>query len=365
MDIAILGTRGIPARYGGFETFAEQLSTRLVARGHRVTVACRAHYATNREDVFKGVRLVSLPAIQQKYLETVSHTALSVVHSFFKNYDVVLICNAANAVFCWLPRLRGQKVVLNVDGIERRRRKWNWLGKTYYGVSERLAVLLPNRVIADARVIQKYYREKYGVESTYIPYGAPSDSLETTKILKLLSLEPERYFLYVSRLEPENNAHLVMQAFLTSSQAVPLVVVGDAPYSAAYKERLHELRKQGNIFMPGAIYGRDYRELLSHCTGYFQATEVGGTHPALVEAMGAGCLVVAHDSPENKEVVSDTCLLVSFYDRERLGRLMDEILLERDKYAPLRRKARLRVQQYYDWEKVTDQYEALFRELVS
>ena len=157
MKIAIMGTRGIPANYGGFETFAEELSWRLVERGHDVTVYGRKHHITHPEKTYRGVRLVVLPTIKHKYFDTVAHTALSAVHSLKERYDVILVCNGANAPFAWIPRLFGAKVTINVDGIERQRKKWNAVGRGYYRLCERLSTVVPNVMISDAGVIRDYY----------------------------------------------------------------------------------------------------------------------------------------------------------------------------------------------------------------
>src|SRR5579864_9035981 len=167
--IAIVGTRGIPARYGGFETFAEELATRLVERGHSVTVYCRERHA---EQSFRGVRLVYLPTWRHKYFDTIVHTFLSTLHLMFHRTDVALYCNAANAIFTFWPRIAGVPVALNVDGLERERRKWNRLARTWYLISERLATICPNVVVTDARKIAEYYLERYGTHSEFIPYGA-------------------------------------------------------------------------------------------------------------------------------------------------------------------------------------------------
>ena len=212
MRLAILGTRGIPASYGGFETFAEHLSTRLVARGHEVTVYCRSHYTSPRQLEFQGVRLQVLPTIHHKYLDTVVHTFLSALHAAPQRYDAALICNAANAPFAPILRWTGTPVAINVDGLEHKRKKWNFIGRTYYLLAERLATILPNETVTDARVIQDYYRARYGADSTMIAYGADVER-RPDPLVRRWRVEPNRYVLYVSRLEPENNAHLVIEAF--------------------------------------------------------------------------------------------------------------------------------------------------------
>lgn len=361
MKLAILGTRGIPANYGGFETFAEELSGRLAARGHDVTVYGRSNNIRYPHKTYKGVKLTILPTIGTKHLDTVAHTFLSVLHAAPRRFDCILMCNAANAIFCIVPRLSGTPVALNVDGIERLRKKWGLAARAYYRISERLSTIIPNVVVTDANVIRDYYLKEYRTPSVMIAYGAHCERTETTAVLDQLRVRPREYFLYVSRLEPENNAHVVIEAFEKVQTHKPLLLVGDAPYAQKYIEQLKSTRDP-RIRFPGAIYGTAYRELQSHAYAYIQATEVGGTHPALIEAMAAGNCVIAKDTPENHEVLGDCGLF--FLDAEELTRqiqltLADLLLVER-----LRASAQGRAKTRYSWDAVTDAYEKLFRELV-
>ena len=358
MRIAILGTRGIPANYGGFETFAEELSTRLAARGHQVTVYCRGRQAFRE---YRGVRLVNLPTIHHKYLDTVFHTFLSTLHLLVHRVDAALYCNAANALFTILPRMVGIPVALNVDGIERKRRKWNALARAWYRASEYLSTILPNKFVTDAEAIREYYKERYKADSLFIPYGADTGRVETKGALDTLGLEPYRYFLYVSRMEPENRALEVRQAFERTRADMKLALIGDAPHAREYIERVRDT-KDSRIVMPGAIYGLGYRELGAWCFAYIHATEVGGTHPALIEAMGRGNVVLYFETPENTEVCGDTGL--PYRDEAELtARIIETLnMSERDRDR-LREKAAQRAWERYDWNVVTGQYEDLLRRL--
>jgi glycosyltransferase involved in cell wall biosynthesis len=365
LNVALMGTRGIPANYGGFETFAEELSHRLVERGHRVTVYGRSHFVDPQLETYRGVQIRSLPCVRTKYLETVSHTWITTVLGLFQPYDVVLICNAANAALCWIPKLAGQKVVLNVDGIERLRKKWSPIGKSYCRFSEFLSTVLPDRMVTDARSVQSYYLEEFGTRFPFIPYGARVGKSPERDELDKLGLTSRKYLLYVSRLEPENNAHLVIQAYIQSNVQYPLLVVGDAPYGKRYIKELKRLSQGSKVVLPGAIYGRGYRQLLSHSLCYLHATEVGGTHPALIEAMGAGCLVLVNEVPENREVVGEAGLFCSFNDQQVLANLIATVCAGPHQYQAYQERAEQRVRELYGWEKVVDQYEALFYELVA
>jgi glycosyltransferase involved in cell wall biosynthesis len=361
MKLAIVGTRGIPANYGGFETFAEELATRLVARGHDVTVYGRSNNIQYPHKMYKGVRLVILPTIGTKHLDTVAHTFLSVLHAVPQQFDCMLMCNAANAIFGFVPRFTGTPLALNVDGIERRRKKWGAVARNVYRFSERLATIVPDVIVSDARVIRDYYLKQYGAPSITIAYGAELEPAASREVLDRLGAHRRDYFLYVSRLEPENNAHVVVEAFEKVETDKKLLIVGDAPYAQKYIERLKETRDP-RIRFTGAIYGTGYRELQSHAFAYIQATEVGGTHPALIEAMGAGNCVIAKDTPENREVLADAGLF--FRDAEDLADQLRRTLADETLVARMRERAQSRAKMCYSWDAVTDAYENLFREMV-
>ena len=363
MKIAILGTRGVPANYGGFETFAEECAAGLAARGHDVTVYGRSHYVPRGLRSCRGIRITVLPTIPWKYTDTVVHTLISVLHAVPRRFDAMLICNAANSLFAWIPRIFGTPVVVNVDGIERLRRKWNWLGRTYYRLSELLSTLFPSEIVTDARCIEKYYRETYGTKSEFIPYGASTEMPAGHAALEEFGLAPRDYFLYVSRLEPENNAHLLVKAYERMRSPRKLLVIGTAPYAREYIRRLQDTHDPRIVF-PGAVYGLRYRQLLAHALCYVHATEVGGSHPALIEAMGLGNLVVANDTPENAEVLGGAGILYSRNDVEDLAVRMQRINDHPDGFAHLRELARQRVIAEYSWDSVVDRYERLFTRLL-
>jgi glycosyltransferase involved in cell wall biosynthesis len=361
MRIAILGTRGIPANYGGFETFAEHLSTRLVARGHQVTVYCRAHYTSPREIKFQGVRLKVLPTIRHKYFDTVVHSFISALHAVPERYDAVLICNAANAPFAPILRLTGTPVAINVDGLEHKRKKWNWIARNYYRLAERLATILPTETITDARVIQDYYRVRYGTDTTMIAYGAEVER-RLDPLVRRWRVEPNRYVLYVSRLEPENNAHMVIEAFKRVRTAHKLLIVGDAPYAREYINDLKaRAGRDKRIVFTGFVFGRDYRALQQNAYCYVHATEVGGTHPALLEAMGFGNCVLTLAAPENIEAVGDAG--IPYSDEKDLADKLRMVLRDGSLVHAYRNRAQARVKERYDWDYVVDQYEDLFAKM--
>ena len=361
MKVGILGTRGIPARYGGFETLAEELSARLAARGHDVTVYTRTRYAERGVREWRGAKVRVLPTIPTKYLDTVAHGLLSGLDAIIERFDAVLVCNAINAAASFLPRLAGRtRVVLNVDGLERHRRKWSALGRLAYRISEKLSTIVPDAVVSDAKVIRDYYRDRYGFESHFIPYGGDLPEPAGTDALERLGLSRERYVLYVSRLEPENNADAVVRAYRDVPGDTPLVVVGDAPYAADYIARV---RKEADprVKFPGAIYGDGYRQLLSSAAVYVQSTEVGGTHPALVEALGYGRVVAYNSTPENEEVAGGAALPFDVRRPETLKRLLASVLDDPDSASVWKERAKARAMERYRWDDVADRYEDVLR----
>jgi len=362
VKIAIMGIRGIPANYGGFETFIEQMAPRLAERGHEVTVYGRSNIINYSEPVYKGVRIRILPTISHKYLDTVIHTLVCTLYSLFIPYDVVFICNSANAAFCILPRLTGKAVVLNVDGLEWKRQKWNWAGRAFYRISEFLATFIPTAVVSDAREVQSYYQEKFQKKSTYIPYGAPETPARSREILDRFGLEEREYVLYVSRMEPENNAHRVVEAFEKVKTDKKLVMVGDAPYASDYIAGLRTTNDPRIIFT-GYIFGQGYRELQSHAYCYVQATEVGGTHPALLEGMGYGNCVLANDVPEHREVLGLAGCYFTTQEPDSLRVQLQHLLDHPLDVAHYRQVVRERVHARYSWDKVTSDYEALFKKV--
>lgn len=364
LRVAILGTRGIPGNYGGFETFAEEFGARLVQRGHRVTVYCRTANTPVRLKSYKGVELVRLPALRMKSTETLTHTFYSAIHALFRRYDIVYVCNSANAPICWIPWARRQRTVLNVDGLEWQRAKWGRVAKAYYQWAAGHAARMPIEVVTDADVIQRYYRDVYGRETACFPYGTELYPRGWGRErVAAMGLEPGRYILYVSRMEPENNALLVVQGYRQVETDMPLVMVGDAPYARSYIDTVKEAADE-RVRFQGYRFGDDYHALQSNALAYVQATEVGGTHPALVEALGHQNAVLAHDVPEHHEVLGDVGRFFAYRDAGDLAAQMRTLLEDPAEVDRLRELAAVRARDRYSWDAVTDQYEAYFRSLV-
>ncbi len=368
MKIAIVGTRGIPNRYGGFERFAEQISSRFVDRGHQVTVYCRKAF-TRPDDIYdRRVRRVIVPSLHQKHLDTWVSTFFAAVRVAFSDADVVLLCNVANSPFAYIPRMFGKPVVLNVDGLDRKREKWKGLGAQVLHFCEWMSSFSSNRLVTDARAIHDYYLQKYGSESVVIGYGSEAPQSEHSSEgaasdygLNGFDLTAGRYVLYVSRLEPENNPDLVLRSWRGVHSDWPLVVVGDNPYQPNYIEQLKSLGDERVRFL-GAIYGDGYWALQKHAGVFVFACEIGGVHPALIEAMAAGNAVLYLDTPENSETAGDAGIRYEKSD-EDLARKLQSLLDNAEARGQLGQRAKQRADALYRWDVIAEKYEQLFEQL--
>jgi glycosyltransferase involved in cell wall biosynthesis len=354
MRIAMVGTRGVPARYGGFETCVEEVGSRLVRRGHEVIVYCRTA-GDDRPSTHLGMRLVHLPALRTRSLETLSHTALSVLHLLRWRADAVVLFNAANAPFLPLLRLNGLPVATHVDGLEWKRAKWSGAGRRYYRAAEALAVRWSDALVADATGIATYYADEFGAVCERITYGAPLISVGHDRV-RGLGLQPGAYHLVVARMEPENHVDVIVDGYRRSDARLPLVVVGSAPYADRYRQRVTELADE-RVRLLGGLWDQDLLdELYGNALTYFHGHSVGGTNPSLLRAVGAGAATNAFDVGFNREVLGVEGRYWS--DGDEVADLVSSA--EADPEATLARGKRTTARAAeYDWDDVTEGYERL------
>lgn len=363
MRIAMVGTRGVPARYGGFETAVEEVGRRLADAGHRVVVYCRTAPGSSapRPERHLGMELVHLPAARRRSLETLSHSALSVGHLLAHRTDAAFVFNAANAPL--LPLLRAARipVATHVDGLEWRRAKWGGAGRRYYRTAESLAVRWSDALIADAVGIADYYRREFDAPTALLTYGAPLVAPGEDRLAEL-GLGPGGFHLVVARFEPENHVDVIVEGYSRSGATRPLVVVGSAPYSDAYTARVHELGDDRVRFLGGVWDQVQLDQLYAHCHTYLHGHSVGGTNPSLLRALGAGAAVLAFDVDFNREVAGDS----GRYFRDAAGVAALVEAAEADPAAVARSGARARdLATRYDWDDVAAGYEQLARRLAA
>jgi glycosyltransferase involved in cell wall biosynthesis len=360
MRIAIAGTKEIPAQHGGFETCVQEVSTRLVQRGHQVILYYRSN--TDRGSSYRGVKMVRVPELENKYLATLFSTFLSVLLLIFKRVDVVHIYGVGNSVLVPLLRATSKKTVISVDALDWKRSKWNKFASWYLRTAERLAALFADRVVVDNRVVGQYYQDRFGARTNFVPYGANVVRGETKDALDKYGLKPDGYLLFVGRLKPEKGVHHLIEAFDGLRTDKTLAIVGDDPFSREYIQTLKQMATP-NVKFLGYVYGEEYAQLCSNAYLYVTASEVEGTSPALVAAMGFGNCVVVNAIDENLETIGNAGVSFRKNDigdlRLRLQELIDRPELVRE----YRLKAQQRVAEHYNWDVVTDQLEKLYHSL--
>jgi glycosyltransferase involved in cell wall biosynthesis len=367
MRVAILGTRGIPASYSGFETAVEQISSRLVARGHEVVVYCRPHIVDRGIREWKGARLVHLPTLRNKYLDTFVHTLVASLHASLRlKPDVALYFIAGNSPLCLIARAAGIPTVINVDGLDSDRGKWNRAAKAYLRLAERLAPRMAHRAITDSHVVAAIYEQRYGRSIAVVPYGAEAPARTGLGTLERLGVEPRGYVLFVGRLEPENNAHLLVEAWARlpaeATGGKKLVVVGAAPYNSDYVRRVQRAADPRVVF-PGYVFGPGYWELQKNAYLLCVPTEVGGTHPILLEGLAAGNCILVNDYRPNAETVGEAGVYFSGTEGvPDLARRLEELLAAPEKVDEYRSRARRRAEMY-SWDAVATAYEHLLLEV--
>jgi glycosyltransferase involved in cell wall biosynthesis len=360
----MVGTRGVPAAYGGFETAVEEVGYRLAERGHRVTVYTRG--SERREREFRGMKVVHLPALPVKQLETLSHTGLSAVHAIARSKpDVAFVFNAANSPFLPLLRARGIPIALHMDGLEWKRSKWGRRGKAYYRWAEEFGVRWADALIADAPGIADYYRDEFDVDTELIRYGAPILTTAPEDGVRALGLEPGGYHLVVARFEPENHVLEIVEGYHASDARMPLVVVGSAPYSADYTQRIDAAAAgDDRIRLLGGVYDQDLLDALYfHAHTYAHGHSVGGTNPSLLRAMGAGTAVIAYDVGFNRETLAEEGWF--FADAAEVEAHFRALAGDASLTAALGPRARERAASAFRWDAVADEYEDLARRIAA
>lgn len=357
-SIALVGSRGIPARYGGFETFAEELAVRLAERGIDVTVFCEGQ---DGPPTYRGVKLEYVPAPHLGGLTTLLHDFRALWRARTA-YDVVYMLGYGTSLFCLMPKLWGSTVWMNMDGVEWARAKWGFWGSTWWKMMERVASWgVPHLMIADAKGIQDFLASRYRSlpPCTVIPYGAevleePPDPAPLAE----WGVEPYEYHLVIARFEPENHLEEIFEGYAASSSPHPLIALGTTRKPNAYTRRLDTIAaREPRLILPGAIYDDRIRTLRYYARTYLHGHSVGGTNPSLLEAMGAGNAVLAHDNTFNREVAGEAARY--FTSAQDVARLVDALDADDTQRQAMGTIARDRIQTQYTWERIADRYESL------
>lgn len=367
MKVAIIGSRGYPYVYSGYETLVKELSDRLVKKGVHVKVYCHKALFKERPKFVNGVELVYMPAIESKILSQLSHSFLSMMHCCLSDVDVILAVNPANGPFALLAKIFGKHTAINLDGLEWKRPKWKGLGAKYFFFASRIASKWYDTLINDSDEMRKIYLELFNKDSVVIAYGAKVRHAQQPELIATWNLEKDGYYLIVGRLIPDNNADIIVEGFLHSKSKRKLVIVGDVPYKDEYATRIKNMAQlderlifTGYVTDPNAL-----AELYHHAYGYFHGHEYGGTNPTMIKALAYGSAIIALDTVFNREMLQEGKYGLLFSkESTQITELLDEIDSDEDRMSALKQNSRNGLTKKYDWDHVADQYLDVFQELI-
>ena len=376
MKIAIIGCRGIPAKYGGFETFAQGLTENLVKRGYDITVSCEYEPSQSRKDNYKGAKLEYFPIKPPKnYFLRKVYENLSDIYFLIKlsrKHQLIYFLVIEVGMFLFIPKILNRKsqVIVNIDGVMWQRSKFSLLERWLLKINHDMATVFADKIIVDAQAMKNYVDKKYLDKTSYLSYGIDipkritwnGESLELLKTYTSIEMSPGDYYLVVARLEPENNIHTIIDAFNQAEISIPLVVVGDFT-SEAYKEEIEDIAEEctqpGVIFL-GSVYNQKLLDMLrQNCCAYIHGHSVGGTNPSLLEAAISKNIIIAHDNQFNREVCGTSA--VYFKNEIELSRKMKSVYKHQQSYLKLKDDVYYRVKNNYQWDRITEGYLSLFQ----
>jgi glycosyltransferase involved in cell wall biosynthesis len=366
MTIAIIGSRGYPYVYSGYETFVKELSERLVKKGIRVRVYCHKNLFQERPKELNGIELIYIPTVETKSLSQLIHSFFSMLHACTHKNDVILAVNAANGPWGLIARFFGKPAAINVDGMEWLRPKWKGLGARYFRFAAWLSTRLYNRIITDAEEMRKVYLDEFKTDSTVIAYGAVPRYSARPELIDQFGLTPGTYYLIVGRLIPDNNADLLVNGFIAAGSSKKLVIVGDVPYKDSYASSIKNAATTNIIFLGYVTNSEILAELYHNCFAYLHGHEFGGTNPTMLKAMAYGTAILALDTRFNREMLSDGRFGIFFQKNSKaVAETMQMVENENSIVQNLRDQSRNGLTSKYNWDHITDTYIALVKEMIA
>jgi glycosyltransferase involved in cell wall biosynthesis len=365
LKIAVIGSRGYPFVYSGYETLIKELSERLVTKkGCEVTVYCHRNLFREKPALVNGIKLVYVPTIESKSLSQLIHSFLSMCHAVTSDADVIFAVNAANGPLGLISKIFRKPTAINVDGLEWLRPKWKGLGSKYFKLAARLSTILFDQIINDSDEMRKVYLNIFKKESVVIAYGAKVTKLEDHSLIKQWLIKPKEYYLVVGRMIPDNNADVIVKGFLASNSMKKMVVVGDVFYKDNYADALKRIKDERLIFTGYVNDPKVLGVLYHHCYVYVHGHEFGGTNPTMIKAMAYGCAILALDTVFNKEMLDNDSYGIYFVKNQDAVRQQINYADEHpNKIEKFRQNSHLGITDKYNWDYITDQYLDVFRQL--
>ena len=363
VKVAFIGGRGVVSKYSGIETYYEEVGQRLAEMGHDVTVYCRTYFTPPVEE-HNGMWVCRLPTVRSKHLETLVHTFLSTVHASLSRCDIVHYHALGPALFSFISRLFGKKTVVTVQGLDWQRKKWGLFAAMVLQLGERAAARLPNATMVVSRVLEEHFRAHYGAETIYIPNGTAIRERRAASQILGWGLEPGNYILFLGRFSPEKNCHLLVEAFEKIETPVKLALAGGSSYSDAYANELRGHRSE-RVKVLDWVSGDALEELLGNAMLFVLPSDLEGMSLALLDAMGAGVCVLASDIPENREAVEGAGFTFKHGDANDLERMLRLLIAGTGVREAAARKGQERVRERYLWNKITEQIEDVYLQLLA
>ena len=366
MRLAIIGSRGYPYIYSGYETFVKELSERLVKKGINVTVYCHKNLFEKQPKKLNGINLIYIPTFKSKYLSQLVHSFLSFIHCIFIKPDLILVVNVANGPLGIIPKIFGIPTLINVDGLEWLRPKWKGLGSIYFKFAARMATIFYNKIINDSDQMRKIYLELFNKDSKVIAYGPSKIKGKNFKLTKNFGVIPREYYLVIGRLVPDNNADKIIEEFIRSKSSKKLVIVGDVPYNDNYASTVKNISNP-QIIITGYVKDSSLLcQLYKNCYAYIHGHEYGGTNPTMINAMYYGTAILALKTPFNKEMLQNGKYGLLFEKKSNsLRELINYSDTNHDKLSVLRKNSLRGITKKYNWEYITKSYISEFKSIVS
>ena len=361
LKIAIIGSRGYPYVYSGYETLVKELSERLVERGHHVRVYCHSSLFNKKPRQVNGIELVYTPLIQSKTLSQITNSFFSFIHVCFSKTDIVLVLNSSNGPFGILTKIFKKKTFINVDGLEWLRPKWKGLGSVYFRFASKLATIFFDEIITDSIEMKKVYRDKFGKKSAVIAYGSTMIVNKKSKILEKFSLQNKQYYLIVGRLIPDNNSKLIIEGFLKSNSNKSIVIVGDVPYNDDYANNIKLLSSNKVIFTGYVNDQVDLTILYNNCYCYIHGHEFGGTNPTMINALDLNCQILALDTVFNREMLENKSSV--FFNKNSITKKINEFEERYEEF--IQNNTRYKLPKKYDWNFISNKYLEIFQGLTN